>query len=330
MNTLSILDEMWAQSMKSIQLTMSGYRLYFTAPEQRRGRGATAASMQLSSTTHLLNTAGTLTVGQFWRGVTQLGFCLPHFGWNNAAETVWIIQIWFACTNLFFFFFPKNHKLFWKNLIWHLRVSLCKPMGSILEVKPLLQMFLLSACHFPSGGQDMYIFFIVIIQEYKIQLSIPAAFWTLLNLLFFMTVLFQPDLISGSSDTDFSSQPSTSLRSLWCLTVRSHSLMCVQCKPMLFVYDELNRWPGGTEFTKQEIAWRGWIPGLSGGSRTLLSPLKRDLRTLSEEGSLRCFLLLSSLFFFLNSAPTLLRLHAVKVKPASASPGFDRKTNPLI
>lgn len=50
--------------------------------------------------------------------------------------------------------------------------------------------------------------------------------------------------------------------------------MCVQCKALLFVYDELNRRPGGTEFTKQEIAWREWTPGLSGGSRRLLPPLK--------------------------------------------------------
>lgn len=159
--------------MKSIQLTMSGYCLYFTAPEQRRGRGATAASMQLSSTAHLLNMAGTLTVRQFWQGVTQLGFVCP-----TSAETMRLKRFELFRSDLhaqFFFFFPKNHKLFWKNLIWHLCVSLCKPMGSILEVKPLLQMFLLSACHFPSGCQDIY-FFIVIIQEYKIQLSIPAAF----------------------------------------------------------------------------------------------------------------------------------------------------------
>lgn len=29
MNTLSILEEMWAESMQSIQLSMSGYILYF-------------------------------------------------------------------------------------------------------------------------------------------------------------------------------------------------------------------------------------------------------------------------------------------------------------
>lgn len=67
---------------------------------------------------------------------------------------------------------------------------------------------------------------------------------------------------------------------------------------------------------------------------TLLSPLRRDLRTLSEEGRLPpkgcdtafCCCCCSSSFF--NSI--LLRLHVVRVKPASASPGFDRKTNPLV
>lgn len=193
-----------------------------------------------------------------------------------------------------------------------IRLCISVPMGTVWKVqtKYRLQMFLLSALRFPSGSFHYcrHFFFRNII-----TLSILVTFERCWSFHSFTSLHFHPDPIPRSSDTDFSSQSLTSpadAHGLWCLAARSQGLMCLQYKPMLFVYDELNRRPGGTSFTKQEIAWRGWISGLSGGSRTLLSPLKRDLCALLDVERHQCFLF--------NSTKHVLCWNLVKVKPRAA------------
>lgn len=167
MNTLSILDEMWAQSMKSIQLTMSGYCLYFTVRERRwkwsaaqyqcrfhqwtRGQHTLLEFRHHKMMEHLLSDISEHI--QSWKKKKKNGtimFCLPHFhlqknsqlkphGWNN-------INALFRSGEHAHFWI--NHNPFWKT--WkHFFSCLCVSvwtMGTVskAQTKYPLQMFLLS------------------------------------------------------------------------------------------------------------------------------------------------------------------------------------------
>lgn len=112
MNTLSICDEKWVESMESIQLTMSGYFLHFTVENEAwsnstvalfsEHEGNTAPSIM---TIHLQwgqslwkDDERTLTVRHFWDVKPwhndAIMFCLPHLDLRKVDKSQGCKKIW--------------------------------------------------------------------------------------------------------------------------------------------------------------------------------------------------------------------------------------------